>query len=131
MDIKGSEYFEWDPTIETVSEYRGAIGVTPVNLIALNIDDLTIDKNVRRFDLGLCWAAFNGTTSVVAPEFWFDVERKEFTVRTCRNEQQFAHMLRRYERLKAKYDWPLVVPQEFEQFRPKLDGIDDLLSELS
>jgi hypothetical protein len=124
VNVHGTEYFDWDPTIHTVAEYDGG-GLTPVNLIGLNIDDLTIDKNIRRFDLGLCWTAFNGTTCVSTPEFWHDVDRKEFTVRSCRNETQFSHTLRRHNRLKVKYDWPLVVPPEFEKFDTRL-SFDDL-----
>lgn len=122
-DLKGSEYFDWDPTIAVVAEFE-ALGLTPVNIIGLSVDNLTIDKNLQRFDLGLCRVAHDCTGIIYTPEFWHDVDRKQFTVRACRNETQYGHMLRRYGRLKAKYDWPLVSPPEFQKFVPTFDDLN-------
>lgn len=123
VSVRGGDYFEWDPTIVEVAEYEGN-GLLPINLISLNVPNLTIDKNLQRFDLGLCRVAHDLTGIIYTPEFWHDVDRKQFTVCACRNETQYGHTLVRYGRLKGKYDWPLVTPPEFQKFVPTFDDLN-------
>lgn len=114
-----------DPVVTETYEYRG-VGQTPLNFVLL-LGGFDIEMNMRRFDFGLCQAAFDGQHIIKSGDYLWDVLNCTFTLTRCDNYEQFSRSLQRYERWQSRYSgWPMVVPEQFQQFdtRVQLEAID-------
>lgn len=89
-----------------------------INLIVLKQEYADIEKNIRRFDFGICQIALDLGGEVVRTGAYIeDKERNEFTLRVAPNADCFGLSLKRYRRLQEKYArWPLVLKPEFVDF---------------
>lgn len=113
---KSSDYFDFaDPTVKEAREYAPIEHGLPINFISMKDSHFPMSINMGRFDFGICRIAYDGLVHPT-PEFIHDLDNQVFTLRRCENQEQFERSMARYERLKRKYNWPLVVPEEFGQY---------------
>jgi hypothetical protein len=105
-----------DPMVARVAKFEKANETIPVCLIGLK-EDLTPDRNVKRFDFGICMASWDGGEFVTAGPFKRDVEQQTFTLCRADNDAQFAYSMVRFSKLTAdRYQgWNLSVPDQFEK----------------
>jgi hypothetical protein len=105
-----------DPAVVRVAKFEKADETTPVCLIGLKKKARGMQNNLRRFDFGICMAAWDGSDVYTAPEFKTDIERKTFTLLRADNWPQFNYSMSRFEKMTAdRYaGWKLVVPAQFE-----------------
>jgi hypothetical protein len=113
---KSSDYFDFaDPTVVEAREYTPRITGLPINIIAMRDSHFPIEVNMNRFDFGLCRIAYDGAWHI-SPDFDHDRYGQVLTLRRCENQTQMARSLERYKRFTEKYDWPLVIPEEFKKW---------------
>lgn len=98
---------EHDDSVSASACYTGYS--LPVNIIWCS-DAITPAERFNRFDFGLCKAAFNGKEIILHPEFLWDVKYGIFTLRRASNINQTIESFIRYNRLKEKYQYSLVIP---------------------
>jgi hypothetical protein len=105
-----------DPAVVCVARFEKADEDVPVCLIALN-RPYDMQMNIRRFDFGVCMAAWDGINVYTAPRYRNDVEAKVFTLCRADNLAQFSYSMSRFTKLTAeRYEgWELRVPREFER----------------
>lgn len=106
-----------DPALSRLAKFEKADESIPVCLIGLRMPR-GMQDNVRRFDFGICMAAWDGSAIYTAPEYTADVEAKTFTLCRADNQPQYDYSWSRHQKLTAdRYaGWQLVVPAEFERY---------------
>jgi len=105
-----------DPMVERVAKFEKADETIPVCLIGL-AEDLSPYDNIKRFDFGVCMAAWDGGDSMITSnDFKRDIEGETFTLCRADNLAQFTYSMVRFKKLTAdRYkDWKLSVPEQFE-----------------
>jgi hypothetical protein len=104
-----------DPALFCLAKFEKADETMPVCLIALK-KPRGMQDNLRRFDFGICMAAWDGSDVYIAPEYTTDIERKTFTLCRADNRPQFNYSMSRFKKMTAdRYaGWKLVVPARFE-----------------
>lgn len=123
--VKVGEWKEYlgfsDPAMVRLAKFEKADETIPVCLIGLKQDYVDPQRNISRFDFGICMAAFDGTTITRAAEFNDDAAEQTFTLCRADNSQQFAYSMSRYKKITAdRYaGWGLVVPEEFSELATK------------
>jgi hypothetical protein len=112
---KNYEMFS-DPAVVAVAKFEKADETIPICLIGLKRAARGMPNNCRRFDFGICMAAWDGDKIHVAPEYKTDVESKTFTLCRADNWAQFYYSMSRFDKMTAdRYaGWKLAVPAEFE-----------------
>ena len=114
---KSSDYFDFaDATVREAREYTPLYTGLPINIIAMADSHFPIEVNMNRFDFGLCRIAYDGVKLYQPEEYWHDVANQVLTLRRCENQTQMDRSLERYKRFAAKYEWPLVIPEEFKKW---------------
>lgn len=111
-----------DPAIAGVAKFEKADETIPICLIALkNLNDHdgakeAAERNMKRFDFGLCMAAWDRFDIISTSRFTDDNTKKTFTLYRADNAGQFAYSMRRFENLTAdRYvGFTLSVPERFE-----------------
>ena len=117
----GVQYGITDPNVLEAIEYASDDGWPRVNLIKLmtrKACDMQI--NLARIDFGLCKIGYDGDV-YCTPDYIHDREEEQFTLRSCISEDAFLMSMRRYERLREKYDWPLAIPAEFAHYAASVE----------
>ena len=105
-------YIESAEHDDSVSASAGFNGYSlPVNVIWCARDTEPMDR-FTRFDFGICKAAFNGKEVILHNEFHWDVKYRIFTLRRASNPQQTMESFYRYNRLKQRYPYSLVIPAD-------------------
>jgi hypothetical protein len=104
-----------DPIVVRVAKFEKDGEFIPVSLIGLK-ESLTIEENIKRFDFGICMAAWDGGEFKTTDAFKRDVGRRTFTLCRAANDAQFSYSMNRYSKLTAdRYNgWTLSVPNQFE-----------------
>jgi hypothetical protein len=107
-----------DPAVTRVAKFEKANETIPLCLIALSrgaVDEIGRD-NIRRFDFGICMAAWTGQDLIIDDRFNADRDRQTFTLHRADNEAQFAYSMARFKKLtQERYaGWQLSVPSYFE-----------------
>jgi Poly A polymerase head domain len=113
---KQYEFFS-DPMVVRVAKFEKADETIPLCLIGL-AEDLNPHDNIKRFDFGVCMAAWTGGDSMFTNgSFKRDVEGETFTLYRADNLAQFSYSMVRFEKLTAgRYEgWQLSVPSQFEK----------------
>lgn len=134
--LDGDEYFEWEPWVKRTTEYQSDDGWPAVNLIEIDIPrGLPFTETLlNRFDFGLCRIAWDGDGVLTTVDYMHDADNQIITLRRCENMEQFVRSMQRYERLRQKYEWPLVILEEHAKFdkqhREEEAMLDDLLRDL-
>lgn len=104
-----------DPNIARVAKFEKADETIPLCLIGLK-GPCTPERNVARFDFGICMAHYDGDTPITTDAFDQDADNKTFTLLRADNSSQFAYSMVRHQKLTAtRYrDYQLMVPREFK-----------------
>jgi hypothetical protein len=106
-----------DPAIVRLAKFEKADEEIPVCLIGLTYSGL-MEDNIRRFDFGICMAAWDGKHDpLLLPEFKDDCGSQTFTLHRADDLAQFRYSMSRFRKITAdRYaGWTLSVPQEFEE----------------
>lgn len=90
-------------------------GHIEVNLIVLKLD-FGMNECLSRMDFGICQAGTDGESIVTTDAYDSDKENKSITLKRAESKYDFDWSMKRYRRLQTKYDWPLVIPEEFQQW---------------
>jgi hypothetical protein len=103
-----------DPVVAGVARFEKADEKIPICLITLK-RACSIQDNLKRFDYGVCMAAWDGKEVYTAPEYVADVEAKSFTLHRADNQAQFNYSMARFKKMTAERyaDWKLRVPDMF------------------
>jgi hypothetical protein len=107
-----------DPAMLRVAKFEKHDATVPVCVIGLMPEFATPPANIRRFEFGICMAAFDGTRTITAPEFDRDQKSATFTLCRADNAAQFNYSMTRFEKIVAgRYTgWSLAIPEEFEEY---------------
>lgn len=105
------ESAEHDDSVSASGCYNGHS--LPVNIIWCSTS-ITPKERFERFDFGICKAAFDGKEVITHPEFDWDVKHQIFTLRRASNYLQTIESLIRYNRLREKYPYPLMIPSDLK-----------------
>lgn len=91
--------------------------VPEVNIVQLR-DPFTALRCIERMDFGICQIAFLGNGLVLTtPAYDHDRSHHSITLTRADSQAGYDWSIRRYHRLAKKYQWPLVIPDEFAAFR--------------
>lgn len=83
---------------------------TPVQVIMVAAETLSLHSVCDRFDFGICRVATNGREDFISPDFVHDLENRVFTCNSFGSARE-KRSLARYERLQEKYQgWTLIQP---------------------
>ena len=106
-----------DPAVVRLAKFEKADETIPVCPVGLKMPR-GMQDNLRRFDFGICMAAWDGKEVYTAPEYTFDLSEKTFTLCRADNQPQFDYSVSRFHKLTAdRYaGWKLSIPEEFEEF---------------
>lgn len=104
-----------DPAVARVAKFEKADETVPVCLIGLK-EPRGMRDNLRRFDFGVCMAAWDGNDVYRAKEYEIDIHNKTSTLCRADDQLQFNYSMSRFNKLtEDRYaGWELVVPAEFE-----------------
>lgn len=99
-------YMTFNSDVQRVSYYEGE-GVLPVNIIG--VYQCTPERQLERFDFGICRVAFDGMRLWKDLAFDRDQRDETFTLLVDQTEEQRKYSLKRFERLQGKYNgWRFV-----------------------
>jgi hypothetical protein len=118
--VKVGEWKEYlgfsDPAMTRLCKFEKADETIPVCVIGLQSKFATPKANIRRFDYGICMAAFDGNQTIRTPEFDEDVAAQTFTLCRADNLPQYSYSMARFKKITAaRYaGWSLVVPKKFK-----------------
>lgn len=100
-------YFTFNNDVRRVSYYEGGEGKLPVNIIG--VYQCTPEKQMERFDFGICRVAFDGIRLWKDLAFDRDQRDETFSLLVDQTEEQLKYSLQRFERLQGKYNgWRFV-----------------------
>ena len=85
----------------------------PINIIYINPQVPPIERADNN-DFGFCRIAFDGQELRLHDDFIHDMEHEQITLRRCWSWNDLNSSMRRYNRLKRKYNWPLVILPELD-----------------
>jgi tRNA nucleotidyltransferase/poly(A) polymerase len=110
-------YFTHNDDVRSVQYYEG-VGYKPVNIIGVTHGTCTVEKQLSRFDFGICRIAYDGERLWKDLSFDRDMADKTFTLTSeFQTPEQLAYSLGRFERLSGKYPgWKLVRPAPLAPF---------------
>lgn len=119
------DYFDWDPSITSVQLFHSDDGWPEVNLIAMP-ELLDVSSLFKRFDFGICQAAYDGVAVHTSEAFWKDHRDRTFTLTRCDHHHQYVRSVQRYARLSVKYPgYSLVVPEQFQHHAADAEAVWD------
>jgi hypothetical protein len=122
---KSYEMFS-DPAVTCVARFEKADETIPVCLIGLKRAQ-SIADNLRRFDFGICMAAWDGDEVHTAAEYVADAEARRFTLHRADNLPQLRYSMSRYRKMTAdRYaGWALAIPDRFASLKCEYDFARD------
>lgn len=86
---------------------------TAFNIIRCN-SLTTPQQRFERFDFGICKIAYGIDGLITHPEFLYDIKHQQMTLRRCDSANLFIQSVKRYNRFRLKYPWPMVIPSDLE-----------------
>ena len=98
-----------DETILDSVQYDGYS--KPINIITCS-EKWPPDKQVDKFDFGLCKISWDGQNIFEHSEFLWDVKHHLFTLRRPSAPCMIFKSIERYKRLRDKYPFPLMIPHD-------------------
>jgi hypothetical protein len=102
-------YFVFNNDVRVVEYYESELGFPQVNLIGVTNGTCTPEKQLERFDFGICRVAFDGQRLWKDLAFDRDQADETFTLLVWQTQEQRDFSVQRYERLQAKYNgWKFV-----------------------
>lgn len=104
---EGEQSAKFDDTVAYQFVYSGY--PLPINCIFCEQQVMPMQR-FQRFDFGICKIAFDGQQIIPHDEFLWDLKSECFTLRRCDSQVGLAYSIGRYNRLRQKYQWPMVIP---------------------
>ena len=87
-----------DPAVVRLAKFEKADETIPVCPVGLKMPR-GMQDNLRRFDFGICMAAWDGKEVYTAPEYTFDLSEKTFTLCRADNQPQFDYSVSRFHEI--------------------------------
>jgi hypothetical protein len=114
-----AQYLEFsDPAMTRVAKFEKADETIPICIIGLLPQFANPEKNIARFDFGICMAAYDGKQTLRTWKFEADEKAHAFTLHRADNPAQFAYSMSRFEKITAARfaGWSLSIPRKFEEY---------------
>jgi hypothetical protein len=109
------EYMDAAREVMGTQTYRSLTGLPELNLILLE-KEFNPASIIERVDFGLCQIGADPLGVEYSAAYEFDHANRCFTLTRAESVDGVRRSLKRYERLKQKYQgWPLRIPAEFAE----------------